>query len=67
MTSAIEFRNVIFANGNRNAGLAVRLLGLMETHTHTHTLMHEQPCISRARAIIFKIIFKKDCRNTVTN
>lgn len=30
MTSAIEFRNVIF--GDENAGLAVRLLNVTETH-----------------------------------
>lgn len=34
MTSAIEFRNVIYGYGNRNAGLAGRLLDLAGARGH---------------------------------
>lgn len=52
MTSAIEFRNAIFGGGNGNAGLATRLLDLIDTKT----LMHAKPRRSRNEETFQKCI-----------
>lgn len=60
MTSAIEFRNVMLAGGNRSGGLAVRVLDLMEAHRQT--LMHVKPCASSSKDghfIMFKMMFSE--------
>lgn len=56
MTSAIEFRNVIFGNGNTNVGPAVRLLDLLQTQIHSYK--YKCVYISRKKDSYFVMFMK---------